>query len=83
MYSYIARQPILNIAQETIVFELLFRNGKSNSFPNIHPNKATSKIIVDNHLALGMRKLPEMRLPILIFMKMYILVKCCLMPVNH
>lgn len=56
MYSYIARQPILNITQETIAFELLFRDGKSNSFPNIDPDKATSKIIVDNQLTLGIEE---------------------------
>ena len=56
MYSYIARQPILNLSQETIAFELLFRDGKSNSFPNIDPDKATSKIIVDNQLTLGLEE---------------------------
>ncbi|MDP7592411.1 MAG: HDOD domain-containing protein [Litorilituus sp.] len=53
MYSYIARQPILNLNQETVAFELLFRDGESNHFPDIDPDKATSKIIVDNQLTLG------------------------------
>lgn len=53
MYSYIARQPILNLGQETVAFELLFRDGEHNSFPGICPDKATSKIIVDNQLTLG------------------------------
>lgn len=53
MYSYIARQPILNLNLETVAFELLFRDGESNSFPGICPDKATSKIIVDNQLTLG------------------------------
>ena len=53
MYSYIARQPILNIEEETVAFELLFRDGESNHFPGIDPDKATSKIIVDNQLTLG------------------------------
>lgn len=54
MYSYIAKQPILNSKQETVAFELLFRDGESNSFPDIDPDKATSKIIVDNQLTLGL-----------------------------
>lgn len=56
MYSYIARQPILNIKQETVAYELLFRDGKSNTFPSINPDKATSKIIVDNQLRLGLEE---------------------------
>lgn len=53
MYSYIARQPILNIKQELIGYELLFRNGENNCFPNIDPDQATSNILSDNHLAMG------------------------------
>ncbi|MCI2284820.1 HDOD domain-containing protein [Colwellia sp. MSW7] len=56
MYSYIARQPILNIKQETVAYELLFRDGKSNTFPSINPDQATSKIIVDNQLRLGLEE---------------------------
>tara|TARA_R110001583_G_scaffold13909_10_gene59009 strand:- start:7576 stop:8793 length:1218 start_codon:yes stop_codon:yes gene_type:complete len=56
LYSYIARQPILNIKQETVAFELLFRDGESNSFPGICPDKATSKIIVDNQFTLGIEE---------------------------
>ena len=57
LYSYIARQPILNLAKETVAFELLFRDGESNSFPNIDPDEATSKIIVNNQLVLGIEDL--------------------------
>ena len=57
MYSYIARQPILNIKQETVAFELLFRDGENNSFPDISPDKATSKIILDNQLTLGIEEI--------------------------
>ena len=57
MYSYIARQPILNVDQKTVAFELLFRDGENNCFPNIAPDKATSKIIVDNHLNFGIEEL--------------------------
>lgn len=53
LYSYVARQPILDINQNVIAYELLFRDGKSNSFPNIDPNQATSNILTNNHLTLG------------------------------
>lgn len=53
LYSYVARQPILNTERQVIAYELLFRDGKSNSFPNIDPNQATSNILTNNHLTLG------------------------------
>lgn len=56
MYSYVARQPILDINQNVIAYELLFRDGKSNSFPNIDPNQATSNILNNNHLTLGVEQ---------------------------
>ena len=40
-----------------MAFELLFRDGEANSFPNIDADKATSKIIVDNQLTLGINEI--------------------------
>jgi c-di-GMP-related signal transduction protein len=57
MYSYLARQPILNLEQQTVAYELLFRDGESNSFPNVDPNQATSQILTNNHLNLGVEKI--------------------------
>jgi EAL and modified HD-GYP domain-containing signal transduction protein len=56
LYSYVARQPILDIDQNVVAYELLFRDGKSNSFPNIDPNQATSNILTNNHLTLGVEQ---------------------------
>jgi len=56
LYAYIARQPILNIKQQVVAYELLFRDGQSNSFPDIDPNQATSNILTNNHLTLGLEK---------------------------
>jgi EAL and modified HD-GYP domain-containing signal transduction protein len=56
LYSYVARQPILNIEKKVVAYELLFRDGKSNSFPNIDPNQATSNILTNNHLTLGLEQ---------------------------
>jgi EAL and modified HD-GYP domain-containing signal transduction protein len=39
-----------------VAFELLFRDGESNCFPNIDGDQATSKIIVDNQLTLGINE---------------------------
>jgi EAL and modified HD-GYP domain-containing signal transduction protein len=56
LYSYVARQPILDIDQHVVAYELLFRDGKSNSFPDIDPNQATSNILTNNHLTLGLEQ---------------------------
>ncbi len=57
MYSYVARQAILDMAQNVVAYELLFRNGENNSFPNIDPNQATSNILENNHLTLGIEQI--------------------------
>ena len=49
-YSYIARQPILTRGQKVYGYELLFRDSEANSFPNIDPNEATSKLLLEQHL---------------------------------
>jgi EAL and modified HD-GYP domain-containing signal transduction protein len=56
LYSYVARQPILNSEQQVVAYELLFRDGQSNSFPDIDPNQATSNILTNNHLTLGLEQ---------------------------
>jgi EAL and modified HD-GYP domain-containing signal transduction protein len=56
LYSYVARQPILDIKLNVVAYELLFRDGKSNSFPDIDPNQATSNILTNNHLSLGIEQ---------------------------
>jgi EAL and modified HD-GYP domain-containing signal transduction protein len=54
MFAYIARQAILNRDKELYAYELLFRDGEENCFPDIPPDEATSKILTDSHLDLGL-----------------------------
>ncbi|MDN3698571.1 MULTISPECIES: EAL and HDOD domain-containing protein [Vibrio] len=49
-YTYVARQPILDIDKKTIGYELLFRDGPKNTFPEIDPNLATSRLLSDHFL---------------------------------
>jgi EAL and modified HD-GYP domain-containing signal transduction protein len=42
MYSFIARQPIFDRKMQTVAYELLFRDGMKNSFPDVSPEYATS-----------------------------------------
>jgi EAL and modified HD-GYP domain-containing signal transduction protein len=51
-YSYIARQPILNRSKQTVGFELLFRDGPDNKFPDIDADLATSRLLSDHFLSI-------------------------------
>lgn len=57
MKVFVARQAIFNRKKQVVAYELLFRDGSSNSFPNIAEDKATAKLILDNQLNLGTRYL--------------------------
>ncbi|OHU85403.1 MULTISPECIES: EAL and HDOD domain-containing protein [Pseudoalteromonas] len=57
MKVFVARQAIFNRRKQVVAYELLFRDGTSNSFPNIADDAATAKLIMDNQLNLGTRYL--------------------------
>lgn len=59
MFTYVARQAILDRGKELYSYELLFRDGENNCFPDISPDEATSKILTDSHLDLGLDELSE------------------------
>jgi EAL and modified HD-GYP domain-containing signal transduction protein len=54
MKVYTARQAILNRKENVVAYELLYRGGPDNIFPNIDPHKATSKLIMRTHLNQGL-----------------------------
>jgi c-di-GMP-related signal transduction protein len=54
MYFYAARQPILDRNKELYAYELLFRDGLENAFPEIDGNEATSKIIEGSQFSFGL-----------------------------
>lgn len=57
MYCYVARQPIFDRRKNVTGYELLFRDGVSNCFPDIDADEATSKLITQHHLLLGVEKI--------------------------
>ena len=58
MYSFVAKQPILNTMRETVAYELLFRNGLSNGFPQgISAEQATTTLISEQFLDQSINKL--------------------------
>ena len=52
MFAFIARQPILDRKKEVFAYELFFRDGKNNCFPNVQKDEATSKLITKNYQTL-------------------------------
>lgn len=51
MYStFTARQAIFDRKSQVVGYELLFRDSQENQFPEIDPDVATSKLIIQNHL---------------------------------
>ncbi|WP_375753507.1 EAL and HDOD domain-containing protein [Vibrio sp. HN007] len=50
-YSYVARQPILDADKNTVAYELLFRDGPKNTFPEVEPELATSRLLSDQFLS--------------------------------
>ena len=57
MEIYIARQPIFNKNKKLYGYELLFRDGLSNAFPDIDGDTATSKLLSNSFFSIGMNQL--------------------------
>lgn len=59
MYSFIARQPIFDRKMQTVAYELLFRDGMKNSFPDVSPEYATSRVISDQFLCIPIPRIAD------------------------
>jgi c-di-GMP-related signal transduction protein len=55
--KFVARQPILDREKAIFAYELLFRSGVENYFHSDAPDSATSSVMVDSFLVLGMQSL--------------------------
>lgn len=54
MELYIARQPIFTAQKHVYGYELLFRSGMANAFPEIDANHASARVMVDSLCNLGL-----------------------------
>lgn len=54
---YIGRQPIFDEEAQIAAYELLFRSSSQNSAPPIDGDQATSQIIIDTFLEVGLDKI--------------------------
>ncbi|MFC0477923.1 hypothetical protein ACFFHF_22295 [Robertmurraya beringensis] len=61
MEVFVARQPIFNQEEGIVAYELLYRNNHINEFPNIDGDRATTELIINSFLNIGIDALSEGR----------------------
>ncbi|MFD1736477.1 EAL and HDOD domain-containing protein [Bacillus salitolerans] len=59
MEVYVARQPIFNEKEEVTAYELLYRNSPHNGYSHTNGDKATSEVIVNSFLNIGLGELSK------------------------
>jgi len=59
VFFYVARQPILNESKAIYGYELLFRDGPNNSFPNIASDEATIRLVEGSEFNAGVKLLTD------------------------
>ena len=59
MEIFVARQPIFNTQLKVVAYELLFRSGLKNAFPNVNGDQATSSVLSDSYMTMDMNALTE------------------------
>ena len=60
MEIFVARQPIFDVENNVIAYELLYRNGLENSYDkSVAGNVATSIVLLNSYLTFGMQNLVE------------------------
>lgn len=57
MFGFIARQPIFDTDMNTVAYELLFRDGMTNRFPDVSAEYATSRMISDQFLCVPSQRI--------------------------
>ncbi|MCT7656495.1 hypothetical protein MBH78_21405 [Oceanimonas sp. NS1] len=50
-YSFVAKQAILDVHGKPLGYELLFRQGLDNRFPNIGAEQATRRLMAEQFLS--------------------------------
>lgn len=61
MDVFIGRQPIFNSKEEIFGYELLYRNGRFNAFPEIDADQATIEVLNHALLTIGMDEISSKR----------------------
>lgn len=57
MEVFVAKQPIFTKNQELFAYELLYRSNRVNTFPEINGDEATTEVIINSFLNIGIDEL--------------------------
>jgi c-di-GMP-related signal transduction protein len=57
MDIYVARQPIFNMNEETVAYELLYRSSKANSYQHTNGDQATTDVLVNSFMNIGIKEI--------------------------
>ena len=57
MDTYVARQPIFDINEKTVAYELLYRSSTVNEYKHTNGDQATTDVIVNSFLNIGIKEL--------------------------
>ncbi|KGR82838.1 EAL and HDOD domain-containing protein [Lysinibacillus odysseyi] len=61
MEVFIGRQPIFNLHEQVVAYELLYRNKDGNSFPIIDSDAATVDVLVNSFVNIGVEEVSKGR----------------------
>ncbi len=59
MEVFIGRQPIFNLHEQVVAYELLYRSKNGNSFPMIDSDAATVDVLVNSFLSIGIEEVTK------------------------
>jgi EAL and modified HD-GYP domain-containing signal transduction protein len=59
MEIFVARQPIFDRSRTVVAYELLYRNSRENAFSGVNGDIATSTVLTNALLSIGLEKLTE------------------------
>ncbi len=76
MNVFVARQPIFNLANKVKAYELLFRLGLENCFPDVDGDMASAKTIVDSFLTDTIESIADGKLAFINFTRTLLLSEC-------
>ena len=59
MEVFVARQPIFNMYEQIVGYELLYRNKQENRFPHVDSDIATVDVLVNSFLSIGIDEVSQ------------------------
>jgi c-di-GMP-related signal transduction protein len=59
MHTFVGRQPVFDLKMNIFGYELLFRTGLDNYFPQVDGDEATSNVISDSYFNIGINTITQ------------------------